>query len=82
MIPPVERAVQRMMNSPSKPGKATFWTSTFSVSDIHSCPGDARHKNINTGYCEAGFRYMPRGGQRWKLPPLLRIIQGDIICVL
>ena len=39
MIPPVERAVQKMMNSPSKPGKIPFWTSTFNISDIHSYQG-------------------------------------------
>ena len=39
MIPPVERAVQKMMNSPSKPVKPPFWTSTFSILNIHSYQG-------------------------------------------
>lgn len=39
MIPPVERAVQRMMNSHSEPVNPTFWTSTFSFLDIHSDQG-------------------------------------------
>ena len=39
MIPPVERAVQMMMNAPSEPSKSPFWTSTFSILDIHSDQG-------------------------------------------
>ena len=43
MIPPVRQGpfVQQiqMMNSPSKPGKIPFWTSTFSILDIHSYQG-------------------------------------------
>ena len=39
MIPPVEMTAQRMMDYPFKPGKLPFWTSTFSILDIHSYQG-------------------------------------------
>lgn len=39
MIPPVERAIQKMMDSHFKPGMPPIWTSTFSILDIHSYQG-------------------------------------------
>lgn len=54
MIPPVERAIQRMMNSHSKPGMPPHLDIHFQYFRHPLLPrGDAGHKNTNTDYCDA-----------------------------
>lgn len=53
MIPPVERAIQKMMDSHFKPGMPPFGHPLSVFQTSTSSKEDARHKNTNTDYCEA-----------------------------